>query len=90
MTPDDSKINRPITINAAISAYGRARCGLELLATVHWIASKEGARSIEDIVRMTYAWNDRKRQFTSRQIALTADVLSRKGRMQTVNETNSA
>jgi len=64
--------------------------GLELLATVHWIASKEGARSIEDIVRMTYAWNDRKRRFTKRQIALTTDVLSEKGWIASVNETDSA
>ena len=64
--------------------------GLELLSTVHWVASKEGARSIEDIVRMTYAWNDRKRRFTNRQIALAADTLSRKGWIPTVNETNSA
>lgn len=64
--------------------------GLELLATVHWTASKEGARSIEDIVKMTYAWNERKRQFTKRQIALAADVLSHKGWIGSVNETNSA
>lgn len=60
--------------------------GLELLATVHWIASNENARTIEDVVSMTYAWNDRKRQFTKRQIALAADVLSLKGWMPTVNE----
>lgn len=60
--------------------------GLELLATVHWIASKEGARSIEDIVKMTYAWNDRKRQFTTRQIALAANMLSHKGWIASVNE----
>jgi hypothetical protein len=53
--------------------------GLELLATVHWITSKEDARSIEDIVRLTYAWNDRKRRFTKRQIGLAANVLSSKG-----------
>ncbi len=53
--------------------------GLELLSTVHWIASKESARSIEDIVGMTYAWNDRKKRFSTRQIALAADVLSQKG-----------
>jgi hypothetical protein len=53
--------------------------GLELLSTVHWIAGQEGARSIDDIVRMTYTWNDRKRRFTKRQIALAADVLANKG-----------
>ncbi len=64
--------------------------GLELLATVHWTASKEGARSIEDIVRMTYAWSDRKRQFTRRQIALATNVLSHKGWIANVNEPGSA
>ncbi|MCM3869282.1 MAG: macro domain-containing protein [Pyrinomonadaceae bacterium] len=64
--------------------------GLELLATVHWIASQESARSIEDIVKMTYAWNDRKRQFTRRQIALAADVLSQKGWIASVNEPDFA
>jgi O-acetyl-ADP-ribose deacetylase (regulator of RNase III) len=64
--------------------------GLELLSTVHWTASKEFARSIEDIVRMTYAWNDRKRRFTRRQIALAAGVLSHKGWIASVNEIDSA
>ena len=64
--------------------------GLELLATVHWTASKEGARSIEDIVKMTYAWNERKKRFTRRQIALAADVLSRKGWIGNVNEADFA
>jgi O-acetyl-ADP-ribose deacetylase (regulator of RNase III) len=64
--------------------------GLELLATVHWTASKEGARSLEDIVKMTYAWNDRKKRFTRRQIALATDVLSRKGWIGNVNEADFA
>lgn len=55
--------------------------GLELLSTVHWIANKERARSIDEIVTLTYAWSDRKKQFTQRQIALAADVLTRKGWM---------
>lgn len=53
--------------------------GLELLSTVHWTASNEGARSLDDIVSLTYAWNDRKKRFTRRQIGLAADVLSAKG-----------
>jgi O-acetyl-ADP-ribose deacetylase (regulator of RNase III) len=60
--------------------------GLELLSTVHWISTEEGARSMDDIVRLTYAWNDRKRRFTERQIALATVVLSTKGWIQTVND----
>lgn len=53
--------------------------GLELLSTVHWIMKNESVNSIDDVVSHTYAWNERKRQFTPRQIALAADVLLSKG-----------
>ena len=53
--------------------------GLELLATVHWILQHEPVRSKDEVVRHTYAWNERKQQFTRRQIALAVDVLIDKG-----------
>jgi uncharacterized protein YwgA len=53
--------------------------GLELLATVHWVATKEQAVSIEDVKTKTYAWNNRKQQFTERQIALAYQALEHKG-----------
>ena len=53
--------------------------GLELLSTVHWIVSNEQAQTMDEIVARTYAWNDRKKQYSKRQIALAVDVLSRKG-----------
>lgn len=52
--------------------------GLELLSTVHWIANKELVQSPNDVVAQVYAWNDRKKQFTPRQIELAVDVLTRK------------
>ena len=52
--------------------------GLELLSTVHWIVSKEHVQNMDDVAARTYAWNDRKKQFSRRQIALAVDVLSRK------------
>lgn len=52
--------------------------GLELLSTVHWIASNEKVQTLDDIVARAYAWNDRKKQYSRRQIALAVDVLSRK------------
>ena len=51
--------------------------GLELLATVHWLRKYESAISSEDTVQATHAWNDRKRQFTPRQIELALDILNR-------------
>jgi O-acetyl-ADP-ribose deacetylase (regulator of RNase III) len=54
--------------------------GLELLATVHWVAQQDqGAQSQEDVVAKTYAWNDRKRQFSPRQIGIALKVLTDKG-----------
>jgi O-acetyl-ADP-ribose deacetylase (regulator of RNase III) len=53
--------------------------GLELLSTVHWVATHEHADSMDDIEAKTYAWNDRKRQFSRRQIRLASDVLNQKG-----------
>ncbi|MBU1948095.1 MAG: hypothetical protein KJ927_05245, partial [Candidatus Eisenbacteria bacterium] len=53
--------------------------GLELLSTIHWVICKEHATTPEEVVRRTYDWNDRKRQFTERQIALAVDRLARMG-----------
>ena len=53
--------------------------GLELLSTVHWVMKERSATSLEEVVERTYAWNERKRQFTRRQIALAVDVLARQG-----------
>ncbi|MDB5972614.1 MAG: Appr-p processing domain protein [Hydrocarboniphaga sp.] len=53
--------------------------GLELLATVHWVMTRQGAVSLDDVVRHTYAWNERKRQFTPRQIGIALECLTNKG-----------
>lgn len=52
--------------------------GLELLSTVHWIMKNEAVDSIDGVVNHIYAWSDRKRKFTPRQIALAIDVLTNK------------
>ena len=54
--------------------------GLELLATVHWIAIRTThARDLAEIVRHTHRWNESKKQFTPRQIKLAYHVLWGKG-----------
>lgn len=53
--------------------------GLELLSTVHWVATKIGATTPDQAIAKTYAWNDHKKQFTERQIKLAWSVLSGKG-----------
>lgn len=53
--------------------------GLELLSTVYWVAKNENAQSLSDVQSKFYDWNERKRRFTSEQIALALDVLSERG-----------
>jgi O-acetyl-ADP-ribose deacetylase (regulator of RNase III) len=53
--------------------------GMELLATVHWVAAREGAREPASAVRAVYAWNARKRQFSEDQIELALRNLAEKG-----------
>ncbi|MFA7664974.1 MAG: macro domain-containing protein [Burkholderiaceae bacterium] len=53
--------------------------GLELLATVHWVMSREGARQREGVERQVYDWNARKRQFTPRQLAIAQERLRSQG-----------
>ena len=53
--------------------------GLELLSTVHWVLVRDNPASQDDLVRMTYAWDERKKRFSPRQIGLAADVLREKG-----------
>ncbi len=53
--------------------------GLELLATVHWVVKHESAATAEDVVATVYAWNDRKRRFSPRQISIAFETLCVKG-----------
>ena len=53
--------------------------GMELLASVHWVATRENASSAKEAAQAVYAWNERKRQFTEPQIALAWRVLADKG-----------
>lgn len=53
--------------------------GLELLATVHWILKNESTRDLDEVVERVYAWNSRKRQFSTRQIGIAVDVLAGQG-----------
>jgi hypothetical protein len=54
--------------------------GLELLATVHWVMENDVTiKSASDVVERIYAWNERKRQFTPRQILIAINMLLNKG-----------
>lgn len=53
--------------------------GMELLSTVHWVSTREGARSADEAVSKTYGWNQRKRKFDERRIRLAWQVLEDRG-----------
>lgn len=54
--------------------------GLELLATVHWAVENDTTiNSLSDLIDRIYAWNERKRQFTPRQIGIALNMLVNKG-----------
>jgi hypothetical protein len=53
--------------------------GLELLATVHWLQTREQPNGLDHLVQQTYEWNPRKRQFSPRQIQLASTVLAQQG-----------
>ena len=57
--------------------------GLELLATVHWVGTRQSADTPEKALAAVRAWNDRKRVFTERQVTIAFDTLKIKGWLAT-------
>jgi O-acetyl-ADP-ribose deacetylase (regulator of RNase III) len=53
--------------------------GLELLATTHWVVAQEGAENADQAKDRIYAWSERKKRFSPRQISIAYDVLRSKG-----------
>jgi uncharacterized protein YwgA len=51
--------------------------GLELLSTVHWVAQHESAATRDEMVQKTYAWGERKRQFSEQQIDIAIATLTK-------------
>lgn len=53
--------------------------GMELLATVHWVATQEQATTPELAVESVHAWNDRKKTFADYDIKFTWQHLNNMG-----------
>lgn len=53
--------------------------GMELLATVHWVAKHEAPGSTEELIGYIHAWSSRKQGFTPRQIEIAARNLASRG-----------
>jgi O-acetyl-ADP-ribose deacetylase (regulator of RNase III) len=65
-------------VGALVSGF-ESPLGLELLATTHWVMSREGAVNPQEVSEHLRAWNARKAQFTERQIEIAAKVLMERG-----------
>lgn len=55
--------------------------GLELLASVHWVATRERAHTIDEAQASLYRWNDRKRMFKRHHIEVAWKALAEGGWM---------
>jgi O-acetyl-ADP-ribose deacetylase (regulator of RNase III) len=53
--------------------------GLELLATVHWVAKHESAKTPAEAVARVHAWSERKQRFAPAQIELAFRTLAAQG-----------
>jgi hypothetical protein len=53
--------------------------GLELIATVHWVAAHEGAESEKSVIEQAYAWGERKKRFSRDQLRLARNVMRDQG-----------
>jgi len=53
--------------------------GMELLATIHWVATKETTTTLEDTINGTYNWGSQKHKFERQQIKIAFDWLSKNG-----------
>lgn len=53
--------------------------GMELLSTVHWVATREQATTLEAAITKVHDWNSRKRMFEPRHIGLAWERLNETG-----------
>jgi len=52
--------------------------GLELLATVHWVATQYNIASRDSLIKQVHGWNERKKMFTPNQIESAMITLQKK------------
>jgi hypothetical protein len=58
---------------------------MELLSTVHWVMTRDNARTLEEAIQKTYAWNKRKSMFQEKHIRIAWETLVKKGWITGIN-----
>jgi len=53
--------------------------GMELLATVHWVAINDHAQNVPEAQEKIFTWNERKRMFQKHHIEVAWNILQQKG-----------
>jgi O-acetyl-ADP-ribose deacetylase (regulator of RNase III) len=74
---DTETINRFRRVADLVDGF-ESPFGLELLATVHWVATVDGVKDNDQIVNAVHAWNEGKKKFSKRQIELAYAILKQK------------
>ncbi|MBD8890843.1 type II toxin-antitoxin system antitoxin DNA ADP-ribosyl glycohydrolase DarG [Roseibium litorale] len=87
--------NRPETLQrfdrvANLVSGFESPFGLELLATVCWVAKNEGATTAKEAEELVYAWNARKRRFSPQHIELALETLADRGWLMSSISTGGA
>jgi O-acetyl-ADP-ribose deacetylase (regulator of RNase III) len=52
--------------------------GMELLTTIHWVATREKAVTLDEVVEKTHQWNNRKKMFSRDEIQIAWETLKNK------------
>ena len=76
-------INRFDRVGSLVEGF-ETPFGLELLATVHWVSTREHAIGAEDAAAKVYAWSERKNRFSPDQIQIAYDTLHANGWLPSV------
>jgi len=75
---DDEANNRFERVSEWVDGF-ETPFGMELLATVHWVAMHEKVQDLDELTSKIYEWNDRKKGFSPRQIEIAYRTLQTKG-----------
>ena len=59
--------------------------GMELLSTVHWVVTRDNARTLDETIQKTYDWNERKSMFQEKHIRIAWKTLVKKGWITGIN-----
>jgi len=76
---DHAPIHQRYDRVARLIAGFESSFGMELLATVHWVAVREGAKEFGEALAKTHAWNTRKRMFSDEHVHIALEALQEGG-----------